>query len=149
MVNKSNPSKGRKYSFVLPTWEIQLPASHMFSTFSDSDSKKKKKKVVKIEGEKTAVKIIADSNVKLKYGILAWMIYIKIIQFFLQFWLGMLRIMWILPCPWSLQINFKLIVLNRAAERKVLAIQKVKILVKESINLKEIKGANLKASFVQ
>jgi len=62
----------------------------MFSTFSDSDSKKKKK--VKIEGEKTAVKIIADSNVKLKYGILAWMIYIKIIQFFLQFWLGMLRI---------------------------------------------------------
>lgn len=63
----------------------------MFSTFSDSDSKKKK--VVKIEGEKTAVKIIADSNVKLKCGILAWMIYIKIIQFFLQFWLGMLRIM--------------------------------------------------------
>jgi len=52
----------------------------------------KKKKKVKIEGEKTAVKIIADSNVKLKYGILAWMIYIKIIQFFLQFWLGMLRI---------------------------------------------------------
>lgn len=119
----------------------------MFSTFSDSDSKKKKK--VKIEGEKTAVKIIADSNVKLKYGILAWMIYIKIIQFFLQFWLGMLRIIWILPCPWSLRINFKLIVLNRAAERKVLAIQKVKILVKESINLKEIKGANLKVSFVQ
>jgi len=35
-------------------------------------------------------------------------------------------------------------VLNRAAERKVLAIQKVKILVKESINLKEIKGANFK-----
>ena len=62
----------------------------MFSTFSDSDSKKK---VVKIEGEKIAVKIIADSNVKLKYGILAWMIYIKIIHFFLQFWLGMLRIM--------------------------------------------------------
>ena len=75
----------------------------MFSTFSDSDSKKK----VKIEGEKIAVKIIADSNVKLKYGILAWMdsnvklkygilawmIYIKIIHFFLQFWLGMLRIM--------------------------------------------------------
>lgn len=80
MLNKSNPSKGRKCFFVLPTREIRLPASHMFSTFSDSDSKKKK--VVKIEGEKTAVKIIADSNVKLKYGILAWMIYIKIIQFF-------------------------------------------------------------------
>lgn len=36
-------------------------------------------------------------------------------------------------CPGSLQINFKLIMINRAEERELLAIPKVKKLVAESI----------------
>lgn len=122
---KATQVKGGKCFFVVPVWKIQLLAIHMFSTFLWFRLKR-------ITSKNRRGGDSSKNHCWFKFKIKIWDISLDDLHQNPPVFPSVLawshvknNVNSALFCPWSLQINFRLIMINRAGERKALAIPKV------------------------